>query len=273
MTARVVTQDQILIGLARNHATLFHDQNGTAYADLKIAGHRETWAIRSRTFKQWLMHSYYRQRKGAPNAEAIRLALASIEATARFDGPELSVHIRIAMLGGNLYLDLADEQWRAVEIDSSGWHVVADPPVRFRRAPGMQALPEPVRGGSTQTLRPFLNVATNEDFVLAVAWLLAALQNRGAYPVLVLSGEQGSAKSTAAKLMRAIVDPNSAPLRSLPREERDLYIAANNGHVIAFDNLSWLPRSTSDSLCRIATGGAFASRQLYTDSTRHCSRP
>jgi len=40
-------------------------------------------------------------------------------------------------------------------------------------------------------------------------------------------------------------------------------IAANNGYLLAFDNLSglWL----SDALCRLATGGSFAVRQLYTD--------
>jgi hypothetical protein len=42
-------------------------------------------------------------------------------------------------------------------------------------------------------------------------------------------------------------------------------IAANNGHVLAFDNLSGLPHWLSDALCRLATGGSFAVRQLYTD--------
>jgi hypothetical protein len=42
-------------------------------------------------------------------------------------------------------------------------------------------------------------------------------------------------------------------------------IAANNGYVLAFDNLSGLPAWLSDALCRLATGGSFAVRQLYTD--------
>jgi len=103
---------------------------------------------------------------------------------------------------------------------------VAAPPIRFRRAPGMLPLPVAARGGSISALRPFLNVRTTNDFVLAVAWLLAALRNCGPYPVLVLSGEQGSAKSTAAAMLRALVDPNTAPLRALPRDERNLSIAS-----------------------------------------------
>jgi hypothetical protein len=42
-------------------------------------------------------------------------------------------------------------------------------------------------------------------------------------------------------------------------------IAANNGYLLAFDNLSGLPNWVSDALCRLATGGSFAVRQLYTD--------
>src|SRR5262249_35356112 len=68
-----------------------------------------------------------------------------------------------------------------------------------------------------------------------------------------------------SKMLRALVDPNVAPVRTVPREERDLFIAANNGHVLAFDNLSALPAWLSDGLCRLASGGAFAIRQLYTD--------
>jgi hypothetical protein len=81
----------------------------------------------------------------------------------------------------------------------------------------------------------------------------------------VLSGEQGSAKSTFSAILRALLDPNTAPLRALPREDRDLFIAASNGHVLAFDNVSGLPAWISDTLCRLATGGGFAVRQLYSD--------
>ena len=66
-------------------------------------------------------------------------------------------------------------------------------------------------------------------------------------------------------MLRALIDPNTAPLRALSREDRDLFIAATNGHVLAFDNVSGLPAWLSDTLCRLATGGGFATRQLYTN--------
>jgi len=98
------------------------------------------------------------------------------------------------------------------------------------------------------------------------AWPLSLRRcARGPYPVLCLAGEHGSAKSTFTAVLRKLIDPNSAPLRALPREDRDLFIAATNARLLAFDNVSNLPGWISDTLCRLATGGGFATRQLYSD--------
>ena len=258
------TQADILIDLAETVA-LFHAPDGSGYADLDINGHRETWPIRAKGFRRWLARRFFEETGGAPSSEALQSALNVIEAKAHFDAPERQVYIRVGGLDGRLYLDLGDDAWRAVEIDATGWRIVDNPPVRFRRASGMKAMPIPVGGGSIETLRSFLNVQTDADFVLVVAWALACLRNRGPYPMIVLSGEQGSAKSTFSAILRALLDPNTAPLRALPREDRDLFIAASNGHVLAFDNVSGLPAWISDTLCRLATGGGFAVRQLYSD--------
>src|SRR5262249_52120860 len=153
----------------------------------------------------------------------------------------------------------------AVAIIADGWRVLGCPPVRFRRSSGMLSLPVPERGGSIEILQPFLNLSNKNDFVLVVAWLLAALRPGGPYPLLAISRQQGSAKTVLSKLLRALVDPNVAPVRALPRDERELMIAANNGHLLSFDNLSGLPAWLSDALCRIASGGSFAVRRLYTD--------
>jgi len=263
-SGRGPTQADVLIDLA-GAAELFHSADGTALADILINDHRETWPVRTKGFRRWLARQFYEQTGGAPSSEALHSALNVIEAKAHFDGPERPVFIRVGGLDERLYLDLGDEAWRAVEIDATGWRVIDKPPVRFRRAAGMQPLAFPVPGGSVGTLRAFLNVQSDQDFVLVVAWALAVLRNRGPYPALVLSGEQGSAKSTFSAILRALLDPNTAPLRALPREDRDLFIAASNGHVLAFDNVSGLPAWISDTLCRLATGGGFAVRQLYTD--------
>jgi hypothetical protein len=203
-----------------------------------------------------LRRCHYETTGTALDAAAIRSLLDLLEARALFDAPERTVHVRVAEHAGRIYLDLADECWRTVGIF---------PPVRFRRPAGMLPIPAPERGGSIEALASLLNLSSRDDFVLIVAWLLASFRFGGPYPLLAISGEQGSAKTVLSKLLRALVDPNAAPVRALVREERDLMIAANNGYLLAFDNLSGLSPWVSDALCRLASGGSFALRQLYTD--------
>jgi hypothetical protein len=256
----------ILFDLA-GEARLFCDPDGKAWAGIGVGGHGETWPVRSRGFRIWLLRRFYDARHATARAEAVKQALDAIDARAQ--GPETQVvHLRVAEADGALLLDLADAAWRAVEVTPSGWRVLADPPVRFRRTGATRVLPEPLPGGSLGLLRDFLNV-DDDGFVLAVAWLLAALRPQGPYPILALNGEQGSAKSTASTILRTILDPSAAPLRSLPRDERDLLVAASHARVVAFDNLSGLADWASDALCRLATGGGLATRKLYSDDEEH----
>src|SRR5215468_7537455 len=145
---------------------LFHTATGTAFADILVDGHRETWPIRSKRFRGWLRRRYYQATGGAASAAEIRSALDLLEAQAQFDGPERAVHVRLAEHADHIYLDLADERWRAVEIAPGGWRVVGSPPVRFRRAAGVLALPTPEPGGSIEELASFLNLSSRNDFVL-----------------------------------------------------------------------------------------------------------
>jgi hypothetical protein len=136
-------------------AELFHTADGTAFADLMIDGHRETWPVRSIRLRSWLRRKYYEATGAAPGAGAISSALNLLEARAQFDAPRRAVYLRVAEHDGRIYLDLADDCWRAVEIGPDGWQVIICPPVRFRRAAGMLPLPMPVRGGSIELLLLF----------------------------------------------------------------------------------------------------------------------
>jgi hypothetical protein len=170
---------------------LFHTAAGTAFADLLVDGHRETWPIRSQRFRTWLRRRHYEATRTAASAAAINSALDLFEAQAQFEGPERPVHVRLAEQRGHIYLDLADECWRAVEIGPDGWRVMGSPPVRFRRAAGMLPLPVPQAGGSIEELASFLNVRNRNDFMLVVAWLLATLRAGGPYPVLANPASRG----------------------------------------------------------------------------------
>src|SRR6266481_6091656 len=122
---------------------VFHTAGGVAYADLITDGHRETWPIRSKRFRTWLRRCHYRATGAAPSAAAIRSALDLLEARAQFDGPERAVNTRVAEHAGLLYLDLADERWRAIEIGPDGWQVLGSPPGPVPSACGYVAASRP----------------------------------------------------------------------------------------------------------------------------------
>jgi hypothetical protein len=255
------SQSSVLVELAED-VELFHTGEGDTYATISIDAHRETWALRSRGFRDWLSKHYYESEGSIPNSQALQDALNTLQGIARHNGPKHEIHIRLASVDGCIWLDLCDENWRVVKISTDGWEVVGESPVKFRRTKGMKALPAPVAGGCVSSLRHLLNV-TDADWPLFLSWLVSAFRPGYPFPVLVLHGEQGSAKSTVSKMLRDLVDPNIAPLRSEQRDERDLMLAATNGWIVALDNLSKLPVWLSDALCRLSTGGGFATRTLY----------
>jgi hypothetical protein len=277
-----------MIKYAKEAGDYFHNSEMEAYGTVKVvAGHEETYPLNSRRFQLWLRREFWRREKMRLEEEektkdqepiifptrALADVVAHFESIALFEGREEEVATRVAWSGGWVYVDLADEAWRAVEISVDGWRVIssADVPVRFVRAKGMLPLPEPVEGSADDLaiLRGLLNIGDSDvgerNWRLICAWLVQAFNPKGPYPVLTVLGSQGSAKSTAQKILRNIVDPSSVPLRSAPRDEHNLYIDAASGWVIALDNMGSLPAWLSDALCRLATGGGFSTRRLYTD--------
>ena len=256
------SQATLLVGLAED-AELWHTPEYDAFATIEVDEHKENYSIRSPGFKRWLARAFYGLTGAAPNAQALQDAFSVIGGKAVFEGQEHTVFTRLAGYDGKIYLDLANSTWEVVEVTDIGWRVIANPPVKFRRPKGMLSLPAPVAGGDIKSLRRFVNVVNVDDWALLLAFLVASLRPIGPYPVLVIHGEQGSAKSTLARVLRALIDPNTASLRAEPKEPRDLMIAATNSWCMALDNLSHLPPWLSDAICRLSTGGGFATRTLY----------
>jgi hypothetical protein len=235
------------LALQEDGLELFRTSSHDGYVRLPAGSHREVWPIRSRALRRWLSLIYFRHREGAPGGQTLTDALDVLEGLALFDGEEHEVHLRRADHEGDIYLDLADAEWRAIRISTDGWEVVADPPVRFRRARGMLPLPDPVAGGSLELVRPFVNVV-DDNWPLFQGWIVGAVRPRGPYSVLLVHGEQGSDKSTLVRIARSLLDPNEAPVRREPRNGQDLIVAARNGLIVAFDNVSRLSQELSDDL-------------------------
>ena len=260
-------QDMIL-SIARNGSTLGHDADGCGISVIETGDHREVWYIDSHGFKEWLRAAFYRaHRTGVPEL-AMSTAISTLAAIAKHDGSEMQVHVRAAKVGDVYFVDLCDDGWRVIRVDRAGWQIVARSPVYFTRTKNMRPLPSPAAAGNIAKLWEHTNIPDVRRLP-ALAWLLDCLRPDTPYPILELTGEQGSAKSSTQRRLRDLVDPNKVPLRGRPKAIEDIYVSAANSHVVSFENLSYLSPEQQDALCTLATGGGFATREFYTNGEEH----
>ncbi len=257
--------DNLITLIEQQQTELFIDTDGEPHASIFVRDHFETWPLRSTEFRRWAAGLYYAATEGAIGGQAMEDALRVLEAKAAAGQRKHQIFRRIGHSGKNIYVDMGDPLWRAIEVTPSGWRIVDRPPCKFARSPAMRPLCEPEAGGMIEELQNFINFGTDDDFVLVVGWTIGAFRPSGPYAILLFTDEQGTGKSHACRVLQRLIDPNGSPLRSLPDKEQDVFVAAFNRWVVTFDNISAIPENMSDSLCRIATGGGVAYRKLYSD--------
>lgn len=276
---RETLSQQLLNLILDAGVTLWRDPDGEPYISLTLDAHQEHHRLKTQAVKRWVQRLWYEETGGAIGREPLSEALGVLEGKAIHDGEEHETFIRVAELGEgaqtHIYIDMGDPHWHALEVTAEGWRVVdaAATPVRFIRSGGMLALPTPVPGAVADIaaalgiphLDPEDETRPFRPFQASVAWLLQAFRVRGPFPILPLFGQQGAGKSTFTKRLCWLLDPHSATLRVLSRDDRDILIAARHSWLQAKDNVSTLSQWTSDAFCRLATGGAISTRTLYTD--------
>lgn len=201
----------------------------------------------------------------APSSSALADAMLVLEGKAQKAEPQVTA-LRVARMNTEtVVLDLGDVTGRVVMVTPDGWDIVDRSPVLFRRSELTGTLPVPTRGGSLESLRQLVNI-TEASWPLMVSWLVAALLEDIPHPILMPIGEQGSGKTTAARLLVQTVDPSPAPVRSSPKDDEAWAVAAAGSHLVALDNISTIAPWLSDALCRAVTGDGLIRRRLYSDS-------
>lgn len=269
------TLAESIITLVRESATFFHDAEGLGYVSFEQNGHLENWPLGSKGFNHWCSFHAYTELGVAPSETTLKTVITALSGVAKHEGEQHEVFLRVAKRDDRYYLDLCNEAWQAVEITATGWQVLDNPPVKFRRTDAMQVLPLPVKDGDINLLWPSVNIA-EADRPLVKAWLLEAWRSETPFPVIELGGQQGSGKSDTQHRLRDLVDPNQVNLRAAPKTVEDIYVGARNNWLVSFNNLSHLTANQQDAFCTLASGGGFASRTLYTNADEtviECQRP
>jgi 5S rRNA maturation endonuclease (ribonuclease M5) len=263
-SGRKPSQATTLVKLARDRFHFVNGDDGRPYAQAR-EGTAIARSLRGANgLRKFLARLYADEFGGvAPSQSALADALNVLEGYAADAEPE-AVHLRVAPYRDGVAIDLGDAKGRCVLIDRHDWIIVDRAPVLFRRTNLTAPMPEPVRGGTLEPLLTLINADEDRRRTL-VGWLVAALIPQMPHAILALFGEQGTAKSTATKLLMQLVDPSTAPLRSPPRDIRQWAVTANASWTVALDNVSDVQPWLSDLLCKAVTGDGHVDRALYSD--------
>jgi len=266
-----LSQRDALLALFDDTVTLWRTSaGGETYVSVPSGQHVEHFALGSRAWRDWTLAKYSRRytvggRPASVGESTLRDAKLTLEARAYVAGIVRPAAIRLATANGHLYIDKGEIDWSAIEVGPDSVREVIAPPVpiiRSRRTAPMEFAPEP----DWAPLRKLWSHLSYNNFMLAAAWALGTLGlPRGPFPILFVSGEAGSTKSTITRTIQKFVDPVNGDLLQPPRDERDLIAAARGGWTLAFDNLSKISPELADSYCRLATGAEIGGRALFTD--------
>jgi hypothetical protein len=255
-----------LVELARSGCTeLFMDDSRTAFVRIPVGNHFEVWPLYGRRFEHWAAKQHHALTGKAPYSQALADARRVLGGLCE-EGTVYSLCNRVGGTWGEIWYDLGDESWKAVKITAGGWEMIDRPPILFRRYEHQKPQVIPARGGDPHCLLELLNLPERENVrVLLMVYLVSCFVPDISHPILILTGPQGSAKSTFFRLLRTVVDPSVTLTLSFPSSPQELVQQLQHHWLACFDNVTGLPLWLSDTLCRASTGEGVSKRRLYTD--------
>jgi hypothetical protein len=266
-------KNPVLVAFAKSEPELFMSKDGLACATVTDRfGNRVTYVIGSADFHDHLKRIARDVLGEVPGDNTIRNLIGTIRMDAKDSQlPPAKVFLRVAAIKDRRYLDLGRRDRKVIEIRPGGWEEIDCPPeVRFIRTSQTGAYDyKPTPGGNFDKLFDVVNIDPMDRPVLK-AWLVSNFLPVGGFPILLITGPDGTGKSGAATMTRVIIDPSPAPLKNPPNSMRDLGAGTLSAWVQNFDNLSSIPGWFSDALSALSTGTAFAARALYSDHEEAC---
>ena len=242
----------------------FRDDLKEPYVAIAVGEHTEILPIRSEDFETYLSGLYYKATSKAISRESVKQAATALAAMALHSTkPPVPLKVRLAGDSGEIWYDLTDPRWQAVQVWPGGWAIDKEPHLLFRRYRHQTPQRPPTQGGSLHKILDYVNVAGNETLFLC--WLVSCFVPDIPHPMPIFYGEQGAAKSTTCGMLKQLIDPSALETLTLPNDQRALTVNMKQHYFLPFDNVSHITEETSDTLCRAITGSGIQQRRLYTN--------
>ena len=216
---------------------------------------QQVFAVRSPQCKQWLRTGYEDEFGRTPSESFLRTSLHRLEAQAVYsDLPAKPVGPRCLAYGDRVALDLANPAGDCIEISAAGWKTASALSHAFTRDSAMGPLPEPQQpeDGALDQFRVLLNIPDGNPWTRVLSFLTAAVTGLGPCPILVLEGPTGSAKTTAARMLKALLDPTASTPGPLPSGVSALRKQAAENRVLIFDDVHRIGPVKASEIARLA---------------------
>lgn len=231
--------------------------------------HNETIELNTKRSELWLKSEFRRATNLIPSDNSFTRALSILYIDGS-DSSKETIYNRVAMVGQTLFYDLGHTDWKLLKISSNAVDIVdmdTTTPM-FERKQNQQAqisfkiLRDDQAFNDLVTL---LRIPIDLQQIFKVHLVTMVLEHIPV-PVMVFSGEQGSTKTTTSRAVKRIIDPSSGGNAvAFPQANEDLIMTLSHRYLVTFDNVSFIDKNKSDTLCTAITGIGQPRRKLYSD--------
>lgn len=259
------------------------------YADLEDRcyidyGNNEILDIETKDFNTKIIalcEKAYKEKNKVFTDKDIKMALGSIRAYVTIKGKRKRLSLRYAISDDRktIYIDRCSKENDVIKIDTNGVELIpmSECPTIFKRNKGMAELPKPIyRKGKNDhqlLLKYFLN-NNPDDFKALIGFLIGAMCPTFNQPLLSVTGEAGSGKTTLVTILSELIDPYDRGSRKTNQvvnvkgrlDSNEFAVLKSNRYLLPIDNLSGINGELSDTISMAVTGGAVEVRKMYTNN-------
>lgn len=256
------TVESIIKVIEESCIEIFLDQFSEPYAFIKEGN--KVMGVNASDFEDHILLNCLKKNRKIISGESLKNAIKIIRAKAAASNSVKKMFVRAARdADNNFWYDLG--RGKAVKINQDGWSIAIEPPSFFKRFKSQLPQVEPVRGGNLDEFLSIVNVTSKDDEILLKVYLVSSFIYGYSHPVLIVYGEQGTAKTSLFRFLKALIDPSSIETLSPITNIKEFIQVISHHWAAYFDNFSSLKAELSDALCRACTGDGFSKRRLYSN--------
>jgi hypothetical protein len=269
-------KDKLLSFAEKNIKQVFVSSSDSSqfYALVDVNEHKETINLNSNNAIDWLKVRYHEATDKFHGNEMYDNVISLIRAKASFsnDKEPTSIGKRVHSDNDSIYIDLGNPDWKLVKITADECILVDhgdDTPI-FARSKSQSRMTEPNFEFTGNPLEEFTKLVRMDNEPIFKEHLISEFLAHVPTPIVVIIGQEDSAKSDRSALIKMLVDPSGdkldEQLGQFGRNDDDLNIRFANNYLAVFDNLSDITPEQSDSLSKAVTGASYSKRQNYSDA-------